>query len=1013
MKIKSLIYTALLSAVAVTSTATAEAKMVDILGITNDGQRARIKAKLNLEDKRVSGVTSYSYNMTDGYANTNTNYDIVQEGEDTYLSVDVTYYPDDDGYTYRVVLTFSDGTTYTSEVVNEDLTEAFMWLGDYGAPGTSGWNSPVVDKEVDSSLTFWLDGIHYYKCVSNHAPGSLLYTFPDAQFSSFYTKYGVQDDREEGDVMFKFFTGNDVTRTSEAQLTPVGNQLMYAKSNPNRPADLSPVSEITIPMEGVKVLRLSADQWDSNNWGDHANYAMPRLYLPVSHTKKQTQTVDFHTEGNIVLEGETKLTASASSGGKVYYSVISGRNLASIEGDVLKPVWGGKGTVVVEATQYGDDNYYPATAYLTFDVEMQPDIEILDAYHPTVSTNDNNGYVYLFVDTKGKKLDKLDVTVFNDHNRLTQTSTINLMPKYDGDAAEQVIEFAVPGLDSQVLLVSYSYEGSDAVEKLPYWHTKGSYDYISDMPVSNLKMTVGWASPSAPNKSFNGDNGGVLSIVANPGVNYAKGLGLHARGVLELQPSVLTPYDRVAADMGAQVGYGGDPSQTMAYSVECGSQIVKTSKTLNPETGQYEGGDVPKSQYVSWDVPINNGAILRLIIDKGSDNRDDNDHVCVGAPRLYYIPLVKSPQTIDWELSRNVVSNKPVQIDLSAMSSTSLPIYYKVVKGNEFASISNGVLYINTPQNGDTEVIVDAYQPGNDVWAPAPTVSCTFRLSHGLEVQKNEYVEISGPDVLDELIVHADKNSAGQVAIKSGIVDVKKVILKYTFVPGEWAYIAFPSDLDIDKVSNLNELGYRHNAYGAPAYYIREFNTAMHENNPFGEDDWRILDEPVVEGLKGYTMSIDDRLTTEPVEVTFIIDNTKVDLKSVMSALGLTLDLSVVNPGTTIPVTIASSNPNVDSNQLTVQVQFDPADLSSLPLNHEQALERTRFVFVGNHKAIRLTLPDQTPARIAFFDKAGRKVLKAVRYIAPNVIDLSDMKTGTYNMVVSYGPAIKTYEITL
>lgn len=1001
MKIRNIIYPLAVGAAMLAASATPTlAKTVDILGITSDGQRAQLKGKLNLDaGKSVSTVTTYSYNMTDGYAITSTSYEIVTDTDGSkYITADVNYYPDEDGHTYRIELQFTDGTKYTSEVVTADLTEAFMWLGDYGAPGQAGWNTPVVDKEVDPSLTFWLGDVHYYKTLSNHAPGHLLYTFPEAQFTRFVTKYGVQDDRTEGDIMFKFFTGTDASKTDESQLTAVYNQMLYSKSNPNRPAGQPYVADIEIPMDGIKVLRLKAEIWDWDNYGDHANYALPRLYLPVSHAKKDTQTVTFSNAEQNLTESVT-LNATASSGGKVFYRIISGRDLATLEGNVIKPVWGGKGTVIVEATQYGNDSFYPATDYHTFYVDMQPTIEMLGVYRPSVENAKKSAYVHLLLDTKGKKIDKLTADIYNEPKARVRQNTTDLMSLYDSSKDQQIVEIEVPEFNVQVLRIAYRYANEQKVDSLPYWHIDGLYDYMSDLPSSAYTYTLGWGQFAGPNKAFNGDNNGKLSMVSNPSLIYAKGLGLHASGKFEVKAEYLAPYYRLKVDMGAQVGYGGNTNQKLSYQIVNGNTVLKDS------------ANVTKNLSVSWDTEFNNQTFLRLVVNDADNN--DNDHVCIGAPRLYYTLPQKMAQTVSWENNRNIIGNKTTRVPLTASASSELPVWYRIVKGSEFATIEGNDLVITSFPNGDNEIIVDAYQPGDGLWAASPTSTCTFSLARGLEIQKNEYVEVSGPDTYDMLVVHADKESAGQLAIKNGIIDVRTIELHYIMQPGEWNYISFPSDVNIDNISNLNALGYSFNAFGAPSYILREFDTTGHENNPFGDEDWRTPETPVAKALKGYTIMVDDRLGTDPVEVIFTIDNAKVDMSSFLTNLGLTLDLSHLDVGSHQTLTVTIANPDVTSNQLTIDVLFEPTNVASLPLNHQNALDRMRFVFVGQHRAIRLTLPDPTPARVVFFDRDGKKIVKAVRYIAPNVIDLSDLKPGTYNMTVGYGPAIKTFPITL
>jgi hypothetical protein len=62
--------------------------------------------------------------------------------------------------------------------------------------------------------------------------------------------------------------------------------------------------------------------------------------------------------------------------------------------------------------------------------------------------------------------------------------------------------------------------------------------------------------------------------------------------------------------------------------------------------------------------------------------------------------------------------------------------------------------------------------------------------------------------------------------------------------------------------------------------------------------------------------------------------------------------------------------------------------------------------YVPGFAGIRLTLPDNTPAKVAIYDASGEKLVKAVRYVSPMMIDIRDLKAGNYQMIVSYGNAI-------
>ena len=62
------------------------AQSLEILGFTNNERASQIKAKVDLNGKTLSGVRTYSYDMTNGASYTSTDYSIV---DNTYLSANV------------------------------------------------------------------------------------------------------------------------------------------------------------------------------------------------------------------------------------------------------------------------------------------------------------------------------------------------------------------------------------------------------------------------------------------------------------------------------------------------------------------------------------------------------------------------------------------------------------------------------------------------------------------------------------------------------------------------------------------------------------------------------------------------------------------------------------------------------------------------------------------------------------------------------------------------------------
>lgn len=279
-----------------------------------------------------------------------------------------------------------------------------------------------------------------------------------------------------------------------------------------------------------------------------------------------------------------------------------------------------------------------------------------------------------------------------------------------------------------------------------------------------------------------------------------------------------------------------------------------------------------------------------------------------------------------------------------------------------------------------------------------------------LTVERDERLELNGGDVIDELTVYADAQSRGQVVADKGPVKVNRLILKYTFTPGEWNFISFPASVSLAQASNLEQLGYRLND-SQKAFSLCEYNTQLHAEQP-DEDAWTRLQTDNVVKNKGYIMSLSpsaDNPENKPVEVTFAFDNTTLGVDaSGNGSLNVELNMMQIEPGTEIPVYVMPDG-GVKGAPLKVMVKFSPADLSALPVNHAKALDEARVTFNPNKSGIRLTLPTQEPAKVVIFDHKERMV-KAVKYIAPFLIDITDLKPGAYQLYIQYGNATATKE---
>ncbi|MEG1586073.1 MAG: NPCBM/NEW2 domain-containing protein [Bacteroidales bacterium] len=590
------------------------------------------------------------------------------------------------------------------------------------------------------------------------------------------------------------------------------------------------------------------------------------------------------------------------------------------------------------------------------------------------------GKAYLYLDTKGRVLTSLTAQYYDGVLRLASVETIDLIPLLHDNlfSSPQVIE--IPWQLNRVFRIFGRYQDNEENMPLtPYYENDRPVVYVSDM--NSYRTGTSYGSIYI-DKAYGGN--GKINIT---GQEYAKGFGIHCKGWMEVSiPTGI--YDRFKSDAGKQRG--------QPYNIECtlamnGHHIATT-------------GVINNSKKAEWNYAVAD-SVTRIRIDllEGGDG-NGNDHGAIGAPRLYPVLPVRQQQTLEWAETEVIYKSKPFRQPLTAVSASGLPVFYHIVKGSEYAAIESGnqLSVYRLPDNDS--IIIEAFQPGDIDWAPSEIKRCVFHLTKGRVVQRDERIELENGEDLEELIVYADATSAGQVTVKNGLVKIKKMIFKYQFTPRKWNFISFPSDLNIDKISNLNELGYYQNGKisGKGAYFISYYDTQTRAETPAAQV-WKNLDTPMVKGLQGYIMGINDAQGLDSREVTFTIDNVSLDFESTLRLLNLTLDMTYTEPNTTQTVYISPAN--VKGNTLKVDVLFSPENPESLPVNFSRALEDARITFTPNREGIRLTLPDPTPAKILIYDRKMRKLQKAIRYVSPMMIDISDLKAGTYQMIVSYGNA--------
>lgn len=978
MNFKSIIKYPILGALTVLPL-TLTAQSVELLGIFPSGENAQMKARVDLQGKLLKKAEVISYRMSDGQNSTISSYELI---DNRYINASMNYYPAQE-YAYRMKLSLTDPATSQESILlspcfNASLQEPFMWLGDYEwTSSSSGWagHPAQVDKGVETSLPVKVNGTTFFKNISTHAPGHLEYAFEDT-FDRFVTRIGVQDDRPAGDVRYKFMINDALALTHD----------MYALSNPNR-GDRSCFEDVELDMAEVTKLRMDLEVLDGNNAADHAHFTMARLYMPAeSAPVKLPQQINFTTPEGLVPASQQRLSlqASSTSGGQIHYRIIGGNDIATLEnGNELVFMHGKKGEVIVEATQYGNEQYACTIATLHLQTNLVPVFEML-AIHP-INANQTDGFFYL--DTKHRAIASLSLSTYKDVYELTALDKIDLT-SYLADATgsnPQIVR--IPWTDAQVTRFSLRYADSDdEVNITPYAENGRYFDFVSDM--NSYRVGTGYGSVTI-DRPFSGS--GMINLA---GQKYAKGFGIHADGWMQV---TITPgmYDRFCADAGKQ---NGQP-----YKLEA---VLKVDGTTVDRSGA-----ISSSQKATWNYQINDTTeIVRIELLTG-DGSNANDHGAIGAPRFYYPEAApRREQALTWTNRIAIRHSKPFRMPLNAKATSELKPVYTVVYGSEYATIEgDSVLNVHRVPGNDS-IIVEAFQPGNLEWAPAKATTCKLEIFKSRIVKRDESIVLEEGEDLEELTIYADSRSAGQVRVKSGLVQVKKMVLKYTFEAGWWSYISFPSAVNIEEISNLKELGLSLNGMdGKNPYALLRYDSKARSEG-WNANPWVLQTHPNVKGREGYLMDLASANMREDIEVTFTFDNVTLDFEETFRMLDMSLDMRHLEPGTQHTVYISPEN--VKGNTLKVILDFQPEDIDQMPINHKRALRDARVTYTPNRAGIRITLPDETPAKVLIYDKDMTTLKKAVRYVAPMMINISDLEAGSYAAIISYGNAVEVKNFT-
>lgn len=983
------------------------AQKIKILGISGGGTTGTMKAELAdlPEGRKIKSVVTRRYQMS-------TSQDFPKENSyklygDKYIVADLDFVEGTDHF-YRMEVTLDDDSRLKTDMYNAGYTEGAVWADEIASdftwfstprPWTAFNHTPITTEDPDGRPLQIHPGFTYKHGMSMRATadGSQNATldvakrnehgvnFTSVRFTFGLQAYAVNGGKSAGN-------GRVIFKVNGAETGWKGN--MKSASNGGNPYFFDAVQAAN----PISTIGLQSNHAGVDNI---AVLGAVRLYYPVPANSKTAQTIVFETPGGKILPGDPDIDLSAYSTGdtQIFFTMLQGSEIAELkDGHILHPLPDKSGEVVIEAFTFGNDAYAPASATQSWSFKFGPTVEYLD-----MSTNENGDKViYIYADTDRKDLTTLRVKLYDGHQNQNIIRTIDLVESGLQNYATHVQNvYAVPAgslaADVPLYSIDYQFAGDPLVTGRIMEGREGVY-YLQ---ASDLTLGKG----SFANASYNGSGGIRLGTRGA----YRTAVSLPVGSAMETKPAMieLSLFSRFAADVSGHKNAQNLIEGNLSFLLYNGT----SQAYLNT-------GNIAFDVVRSWNFPLQStetGKTLKVVCNGGFFGVG-----AVGSPRLYYKDdSGKADQEILLDQERYISNFEPFTEPLPAVSSAGLPLFYRVVWGSEYASIQyeniegamTPLLSVNKIPNdkeGAVRIVVEAYSPGDKYTYPAATVQSNYELTSTLVIPKEKVYTIKGGSTVGDMVIYGDANSCGQAVVTDGIASVEKLTLKYTFVPNEWTYISFPSDLDLAAISDLEEIGengekrYRFSTTDGEngTYMLLEYDSEVRANEP-DADPWRPLPAPHVKALRGYMMKIQSE-KTDPVEISFVMNNLALDFHNKLQAVDLSLDLSQCEPESRHTVYVRPVN--VKGNTLQVDVRYVPTG-GAMKINHSRALEDMRVTYSEDRNYIRLTLPDQTPAKVVFYDIKGKKIKKAVNYVSPQKIDVTGLKGDSYRMVVIYGPA--------
>ncbi|MGL5317622.1 MAG: NPCBM/NEW2 domain-containing protein [Bacteroidales bacterium] len=601
-----------------------------------------------------------------------------------------------------------------------------------------------------------------------------------------------------------------------------------------------------------------------------------------------------------------------------------------------------------------------------------------------VALHDKGYSMFLSFDAGEKPVKDLLVFRYNNVNTIQLSDSLVCIREGQIVASHQGKTYVIPVNGYQpreVYRAKVVYEDGTSAQSALFDSNGDNMVFMSDLP---FEAKGGYGHGYRADASY--DNT-VLEILDQ---TYTKGFGVFTTGWVKVMD--LQRFNRFVTDFGYHKGFSGDAIASLLLD---GVEVQNS--------GVFRNGIK-----LSFDQELN--AVGQLEVNFNANGSNWNEIIDMGAARFYEVPKNIREQNISWQTEQEVRTNEPVVFDLTATSSSLNPVYYRIIQGEEYAEITdNGTKLSVIKVPASAEVIVEAFQPGDLEYAPATPQRCSFRLTRAITVQADESCELEGGMDIEELVVHGNALQSGEVRVKDGIVNIRKMIYKYKMIPGRSHMLTFPVAADLDKISDFKAQGYVFNGNTEDGWKLQEYDGQDRALNGQRIQNWKDKTTSVVDPFVGYILVAPQRSAGDSVEVSFVFENVSLDFTNHINSMSLTLDFTGRMPGKDFRAYIQPVN--VKGNVLAVSLDYQPP-VEAQPLNYREEAEKARVIPFDGGKQFRISLPvTDISSNVFVLNKKGTKVLKAFEYYAPAAIDVSDLKKGRYMVVLKFGDEVSLKEL--